>query len=92
MCQVEDGCVVECGDVMCQVDDGETCSTCPADCGHCSLTSWHVTLIALAVTCLLAAAAAMLGVSERIFLLVGIVLHLRILRCVSARFRSHNNE
>ena len=45
---------IECGNDICELEDDETCSTCPADCGNCPLKSWHYVLIVLALLIVLA--------------------------------------
>ncbi|KAL4235759.1 hypothetical protein ACF0H5_004151 [Mactra antiquata] len=38
-----------CGDANCETLEGETCETCPADCGKCPLKVWEIALIAVAM-------------------------------------------
>ncbi|XP_063411533.1 atrial natriuretic peptide receptor 1-like [Mytilus trossulus] len=39
----------DCGNGVCESDDGEDCSVCPKDCGTCPLEDWHYGLIAASI-------------------------------------------
>lgn len=38
----------ECGDGLCEEEEGEACDTCPRDCGRCPLKAWQIGLIGAA--------------------------------------------
>ncbi|XP_045157129.2 atrial natriuretic peptide receptor 1-like [Mercenaria mercenaria] len=37
----------ECGDNVCETDEGEDCESCPKDCGKCPLKAWQLALIGI---------------------------------------------
>ncbi|KAK3089985.1 hypothetical protein FSP39_008227, partial [Pinctada imbricata] len=50
-----------CGDGSCDTADGESCETCPRDCGNCPLEPWAYGLIATFVVLILIAVGAVFG-------------------------------
>ena len=46
MYNVDGGGILVCGDRLCEVEEGETCETCPSDCGRCPLDAYVYAIIA----------------------------------------------
>jgi hypothetical protein len=46
--QCQSSFISACDDGVCEVDSGETCTNCPADCGSCLLEEWQLALVIVA--------------------------------------------
>lgn len=54
---------IVCGDSKCETVEGESCETCPADCGKCPLKVWEISLIVVALVFFIGTISGIYGVS-----------------------------
>lgn len=54
----------ECGNDICETEDGEDCSVCPADCGTCpfEMAAWQIALVAIGAIILVGGIGGYVGV------------------------------